>query len=214
MLTAFIDYIYNNPTEVSFLLFQHIELTLCSAMAAALIAIPFGIFATRVEKLGKVLLAISNLGQTIPSLAILGLVIPILGIGFLPSVFALILRALLPIFLNTYVGIHSVDKFTIESARGMGMHDLQILFHLELPLALPVIFAGIRTVMVQNVAIATLAAFIGAGGLGDLILQGLAMMDSGRLLAGAIPAAVLAIFLEFTMSKIEKVVIPRGLQVG
>ena len=212
LLTEFIDYVIQNPAQLGMLIRQHLALTFWSVIIAGALAIPFGIVATRIQKLGSLLLTIANLGQTIPSIAVLGLVIPFLGIGFVPAVFAFILRALLPIFLNTYVGVREVDAATTEAARGLGMRDLQVLLHVELPLASPVILAGIRTTAVQTVAIATFAAFIGAGGLGDLILQGLAMMDTGRLLAGGIPVAILAILMEIGLGWFEKWITPKGLR--
>jgi osmoprotectant transport system permease protein len=212
LLTAFLDYVIQNPVQLGILMRQHLEMTFWPIVIAGVLAIPFGIVATRIRGRGNMLLTIANLGQTIPSIAILGLVIPFLGIGFVPAVFAFTLRALLPIFLNTYIGVRDVDPATIEAARGLGMRDLQVLLYVELPLASQLIIAGIRTATVQNVAIVTLGAFIGAGGLGNLILQGLAMMDPGRLLAGAIPAAGLAILLEIGLGWFEKSITPKGLR--
>ena len=131
---------------------------------------------------------------------------------FRSSLFALFLRAILPILLNTYVGIKGVDHAVIEAARGMGMKDSQILLQVEIPLMVPVMLAGVRTATVQAVSLATLAAFIGGGGLGDLIQQGIMMVDSSLLLAGAIPTAILAFLADFIIGRIQYFVTPRGLR--
>jgi osmoprotectant transport system permease protein len=212
VLQEFWRYVAAHPDELRRLVGQHLELTLGSTGIAALVAIPAGIVATRMSRLGAGLLTLANLGQTVPSIAVLGLVIPVLGIGFVPALFALVLRGLLPIFLNTYVGVRAVDPAIREAALGVGMRSRDVLWQVELPLATPLILAGVRTVVVQNVAVATLAAFIGAGGLGDLILRGLAMLDAGLLLAGAVPAAGLAIGLELGLGWLEAALRPRGLR--
>lgn len=185
------------------LAWQHVVLTWSALAIAVALGVATGIVATRAERLGAVLLAGANVAQAVPSIAVLGLVIPLLGIGFVPAVFALVLRALLPVFLNTYLGIRGVDRAVVEAARGVGMRDHEALVMIELPLAAPVMIAGIRTAAVEGVAIATLAAFIGAGGLGDLILQGIALLDTPRLLAGAIPAALLAMAMELLFGILE-----------
>lgn len=185
------------------LAWQHVVLTWSALAIAVALGVATGIVATRAERLGAVLLAGANVAQAVPSIAVLGLVIPLLGIGFVPAVFALVLRALLPVFLNTYLGIRGIDRAVVEAARGVGMRDHEALVMIELPLAAPVMIAGIRTAAVEGVAIATLAAFIGAGGLGDLILQGIALLDTPRLLAGAIPAALLAMAMELLFGILE-----------
>jgi osmoprotectant transport system permease protein len=200
---AFLDFVADNRDTIAALTWQHVELTASAVLLATVMAFAAGIVATRLERLGAVLRTVANLGQTIPSIAVLGLVIPLLGIGFVPAIFALTLRALLPIFLNTYLGIRGVDPAIIESARGVGLRDREILWMVELPLAAPIIIAGIRTAAVESVAVATLAAFIGAGGLGDLILQGIALLDTPRLLAGAIPAALMAVAFELSLAWLE-----------
>jgi osmoprotectant transport system permease protein len=212
MVQEFWRYVAAHPDELRRLVGQHLELTLGSTGIAAFVAIPAGIVATRMPGLGAGLLTLANLGQTVPSIAVLGLVIPVLGIGFVPALFALVLRGLLPIFLNTYVGVQAVDPAIREAALGVGMRSRDVLWQVELPLATPLVLAGVRTVVVQNVAVATLAAFIGAGGLGDLILRGLAMLDAGLLLAGAVPAAGLAIGLELGLGWLEAALRPRGLR--
>jgi len=150
--------------------------------------------------------------QTIPSLAMLGFMIPIFGIGLKTAIAALFLYSLLPIIRNTYTGIKEVDKSTTEAARGMGLTSRQILFKVELPLSLSMIMAGIRTAAVINVGTATLAAFIGSGGLGDFIFLGITRGIDALVLLGAIPAAILAIILEVLLGALERWTTPRGLK--
>lgn len=213
-LSDTVTYIQEHQEQFLELLRQHLELTLLSVLLGVLIAVPLAILASRVEVLAKPMTWLAAIGQTIPSLAILGLTLPFLGIGFQPALFALTIRAILPIFLNAYVGIRNADRSIVDAARGMGTSDLQLLTMVELPLASPVIFAGVQTATVQNIGLATLAAFIGGGGFGDLILQGLGLVDTPVLLAGAIPVALLAMIAEVTMSRLRRLIVPAGLRVG
>lgn len=192
---------------------QHILLSVIALFWAIVIAVPTGILLTRFRFLAGPVLALASVLQTIPSLALLGFMIPLLGIGPLPAVIAMVIYALLPIMRNTYTGILDVDKSLLEAGRGMGMTRAQMLRMVELPMARPVIFAGIRTATVMTIGVATLAAFIGAGGLGDLILRGIAMVDSGIILAGAIPAALLAILFDALLAWVDWGVTPKGLRV-
>lgn len=208
-----VDYIQDNWDKFRELLIQHVELTLYSVLLGILIALPLAVLASRIGLLAKPLTWLAAIGQTIPSLAILALMLPFLGIGFRPALFALTIRAILPIFLNAYVGIRNVDRAVVDAARGMGTNNAQLLLMVELPLASPVLFAGIQTATVQNIGLATLAAFIGGGGLGDLILQGLALVDYPVLLAGAVPIAALAMATEIGMGWLRRLVVPNGLQV-
>ena len=208
----FIPWILDNQERFLILLGQHIQLVAVAVLLGVLIAVPLGILASRIAVLAGPMTWIAGVGQTVPSLAILGLALPIMGIGFVPSVFALTIRALMPIFINTYVGINSADRNVIDAATGMGANSTQRLLFAELPLASPVIFTGIRTAAVQTVGLATLAAFIGGGGLGDLILQGLALVDVPILLAGAVPVAVLAIGADTVLSRVFRLAIPIGLR--
>ncbi len=210
----FVAYILGHQQVFFNLLSQHIQLTVVSVLLGILLAIPLAVLASRLSVLAGPMTWLAGAGQTIPSLAILGLALPLMGIGFLPSLIALTIRAVLPIFLNTYVGISGADRAMVDAARGMGMSGPQRLLLVELPLATPVIFAGIQTAIVQNVGIATLAAFIGGGGLGDLILQGLSMVDPAVLLAGAIPIAVLAMAADMGMGYLSRIIVPAGLQPG
>ena len=208
----FLEFIYINRFEILEQTIEHLGLTLISLGIALLISIPLGIFITRCKKIREIIFGIIGVIQTIPSIALLGFLIPLVGIGPTPAIIALFLYALLPIVRNTTIGIEEVDPSVKEAARGLGMSDLQMLFMVELPLATPVIFAGIRTAAVLNVAIATICAYIGAGGLGKFIFRGIALNNTDMILAGAIPAALLAITLDFLLGilqkKIKKIIRP------
>ncbi|MDD2235223.1 MAG: ABC transporter permease [Desulfitobacteriaceae bacterium] len=194
-------------------LVQHIQLVLFSMLIAIVIGVLLGILITRVKSLEGPVLGGAGILQTIPSLALLGFMLPLFGIGIKTAVAALFLYSLFPIIRNTYTGIKDVDKATIEAAKGMGMTDFQILFKVQLPLALTVMMAGIRTATVINVGTATLAAFIGAGGLGDFIFLGISRSLDALVLIGAFPAALLALLIDWLLGKLEKATTPRGLKV-
>jgi osmoprotectant transport system permease protein len=183
---------------------DHIGLTFTSLLIAISIGIPLGIFISNKKKWAGSVLGIAGVLQTIPSIALLGIMIPLLGIGAKPAIVALFLYALLPIIRNTYTGISGVNTAVIEAAKGMGMSQRQILMKVLLPLSMPVILAGIRTATVINVGVATLAAYIAAGGLGEFIFGGIALNNTNMILAGAIPAALLAITLDFLLSKVQR----------
>lgn len=204
--------------EIARLTWEHVQMTVISVGAAVLFSVPAGIFLTRSRRLAPPFLGFASMIQTVPSLALFGLVIPlfmVIGlpiIGLVPALFALFLYALLPILRNTYTGIRQVDPVMIETAAGIGMTDRQILWKIELPLSLPVIMAGIRTSTVISVGVATLAALIGAGGLGELIFRGLRTINYKVMLAGAVPAAVLALCLDFLLARVEAALTPRGME--
>ena len=183
---------------------QHIGLTFISLFIAVLIGLPLGIFITRKKQFSGAILGVAGVLQTIPSIALLGFMIPVLGIGAKPAIVALLLYALLPIIRNTYTGITGVDAAVKEAAMAMGMNKWQVLFKVELPLAMPVIFAGIRTATVITVGVATLASYIAAGGLGEFIFGGISLNNTNMILAGAIPAALLAILFDFLLSRVQK----------
>ncbi|MBS0000446.1 MAG: ABC transporter permease subunit, partial [Cyclobacteriaceae bacterium] len=192
---------------------RHIFLTLMATFMAVLVGIPLGIFITRKRKMAGIILGFANIVQTIPSLAILGFMIPLFGIGLKPAIAALFLYGLLPIVRNTHTGIITIDRQLIESGTSMGLKNWQLLHMLELPLATGVIMAGIRTSLVINIGTATLAAFIGAGGLGDFIITGITLNDHKLIMKGAVPAAILALTADFILGKLEKKIQPRGLGV-
>ncbi|RLQ96154.1 ABC transporter permease [Falsibacillus albus] len=193
-------------------LVQHLYLSFVSILIAIVISLPLGIFISRQEKVAEVFIGITAIFQTIPSLALFGFLVPLIGIGDATAIIALTIYALLPILRNTYTGIVGVDQAIIEAGRGMGMTNGQILRKIELPLSLPVMMAGIRTATVLTVGVATLATFVGAGGLGDIIYRGLSTYNNYLVLAGALPAALLAILFDFILRMIEKATTPKGLK--
>jgi osmoprotectant transport system permease protein len=206
-----IEFFVKNHTEVLALTLEHLLLVAMATGTAAAIGIPVGILLTRRPALSKPVLAIANVLQTIPSLALFGFLIPLLGsygIGRVPAIIALFLYSLLPIIRNTFTGISNVASSVREVARGMGMTDYQVLTQVELPLALSVIIAGVRVATVIAVGTATIAAAIGAGGLGMYIFRGLRMNDNTLILAGAVPAAIMALGADFMLGLIEKLLTP------
>ncbi len=186
----------------------HIGLTLLSLLLALLAGVPLGIGIARRPRLAGAVLGVAGVLQTVPSIALLGFLIPLLGIGVVPALVALFLYGLLPIVRNTFVGITEVSPAIRESARGVGMTDRQILWNVELPLALPVLFAGIRTAAVINVGVATLAAYVAAGGLGEFIFGGIALSNVTMMLAGAIPAALLAVGFDTGLARLQRLMKP------
>jgi osmoprotectant transport system permease protein len=201
------QFLMNHRQEALSLTLGHIYLVGISMLLAALIGIPLGILITRRRAPRRWVLGGANVIQTVPSLALFGFLIPVPligGIGKSTAIVALTLYALLPIIRNTYVGITGVDPAILEAARGMGMTDWQLLRKVELPLAMSVILAGLRVATVISVGIATIAAAIGAGGLGVYIFRGLAMVNNQVILAGAIPAAILAIVADFSLGWAER----------
>ncbi len=190
---SFIDFLQQESGKILEQTLQHIGLTFISLLIAVVIGVPLGIVISRKPKMAAAVLGFAGILQTIPSIALLGFMIPLLGIGPAPAIVALFLYALLPIVRNTYTGITQVDPAIIEAATGIGMSPRQLLFKVQIPLAMPVLLAGIRTATVINVGVATLAAYIAAGGLGEFIFGGIALNNTNMILAGAIPAALLAI---------------------
>ena len=171
---------------------------------------PLGVALTRAPAAAAYVIGAANVLRTIPSLALLVLMLPLVGTGYLPSVIALTLYGVPAILLNTYAGLRSVDPAVVDAARGQGLSDRQIVRRIEVPLALPVVFAGIRTAAVQIVAAATLAAFVGGGGLGELIFTGIDLMEPSMLLAGAIPTAILAVIIDLLVGQCQYWLVPRG----
>jgi osmoprotectant transport system permease protein len=182
----------------------HVGLTFTALLIAVLIGLPLDIAIARKQKFAAPVLGFAGVLQTIPSIALLGFLIPLLGIGALPAITALFLYALLPIIRNTYTGIKEVDAAVVDAAKGIGMTSGQILLKVQMPLAMPVILAGIRTATVISVGVATLAAYIAAGGLGEFIFGGIALNNTNMILAGAIPAALLAILFDFLLSLVQR----------
>ena len=203
-----LQYVISQKTQILDLLVQHI---ITAIGIAILIGVPLGILVSRVKFLRKPILGFVNLVQAVPSMALLGLLIPILGIGSTPAIFMVVVYSLLPIVKNTYTGISGIDPVVLESAKGIGLTKNQSLFKIQLPLALPIIMSGIRISAVTAVGLMTLAAFIGAGGLGYLVFSGVQTVNNNMILAGAIPACILALIVDFIFGKIEVAVTPKGL---
>lgn len=212
MFADMMDYIINRSQDFTLALGQHLKITFMALGISIVLGLALGILGSRVSWLRDALLTAGKIGRTIPSLAILALALPLLGIGTPPTLVALGFIGTLPVLLNTTIGIEQVDPDTREAARGMGMRDHQVLLKLELPMALPIIMAGVRTAAVVVVASATLAAFIGGGGLGDLILRGHALSRDHIMLAGALPATLLAFYFEETFGRLEVWATPKGLK--
>lgn len=207
------EYILVNQDRVLKNLFIHIQLSTLALVVAIAIAVPVGVILTRYRHAAFYVINAAALGRTIPGLAILALLLPIMGIGFWPALVALTLIAMPPILTNTYVGLTEVDEDSVEAARGMGMNTWELIRKIELPLVVPVVFTGIRTSAVQVFSSATLAAFIGGGGLGDFIMAGIAMNQNHLLLVGAIPVAVGALMTDWAFGGIERLLTPKGMRV-
>lgn len=207
-IQTFLSYVNQNSPEIWTRVEEHLQLTLLAVCSAVLIGVPLGILISYVKTLKKPVIGIANVVQAVPSLALLGFLIPWLGIGQLPAVFMVIIYSLLPIVKNTTTGIDSISAEMTEAAKGIGMTQLQILFKVKLPLALPVIMAGVRISAVTAVGLVTIAAFIGAGGLGYLVYSGIRTVNNYLILAGAIPACIMALAIDFIAALIEKAVTP------
>ncbi|MCH3963239.1 MAG: ABC transporter permease subunit [Clostridium sp.] len=203
-IVEFFNFVANRSEEILKLFFQHIELTLLAVVIAVLIGVPLGILIEKNKKISSIIIGIANIIQAIPSLALLGFLIPVIGIGSKPAVVMVILYSLLPIIKNTYTGLVGINPNIIEAAEGMGMTEPQILKIVKLPLALPVIMAGIRISAVTAVGLMTIAAFVGAGGLGYMVFTGVQSVNNDMILSGAIPACILALIIDFSIGSIEK----------
>lgn len=193
------------PTILEYTM-QHIFLSFVAIVFAMIVTIPLAIYMTKMknQKVKNAIFQVANLLQTIPTIAMLAIMIPILGIGFKPAVTALFLYALLPLLRNTYSGIESIDPGIIEAARGMGFNTMQRILKIELPVAMPYIMSGIRTTSVYVISWTTLAAVIGAGGLGDLVIGGIGFNNINMIFTGTILAIFIALLLDFILGKVEK----------
>jgi osmoprotectant transport system permease protein len=209
---SFLQFMLQNRAQVFELTLEHLWLVGFSTLLAVLIGVPLGILIAHRPPFNKPVLASANIIQTVPSLALFGFLLPVPWLGDRAdrlAIVALTLYALLPILRNTYTGIRGIDPAVMESGRGMGMTEAQLLLQVELPLAVSVILSGIRTAVVISVGLATIAAAIGAGGLGEFIFRGLAMVDNRVILAGAVPAAILALLADFCIGWLERRLQPR-----
>jgi len=208
----FWNFIAQNRNQIADLTLEHLWLVGVATLLAVAIGIPLGIVITRKPRLQRPVIAAANIIQTIPSLALFGFLLPAPWIGERAgrlAILALMLYALLPLIRSTFTGIKGVDRAVIEAARGMGLTDRQLLFQVELPLAASVILAGVRVGIVTSIGLATIAAAIGAGGLGELIFRGLAMVNNAVILAGAIPAALMALAADTLLGWLENRLAPQ-----
>jgi osmoprotectant transport system permease protein len=207
----FWNFVAQNRLEIADLTLEHLWMVGVSTLLAVVVGIPLGVLITRRPALHKPVIAAANIIQTIPSLALFGFLLPAPWIGERASrlaILALMLYALLPMIRNTYAGITGVDRAVIQAARGMGLTEWQLLFKVQLPLAASVILAGVRVATVISIGLATIAAAIGAGGLGELIFRGLAMVNNSVILAGAVPAALMALAADVLLGFLEKRLAP------
>ena len=213
-INSFIKFVIDRKSEITGLLMQHIQLTIFSILIAVAIAIPLGILIVRYRKLAGPVIGFTNIVQSIPSLALLGFLIPVLGIGSKPAIIMVVMYSLLPIVKSTYTGLTNIDPSLIEAGKGMGLTETQVLLKVRFPLAMPIIMSGVRISSVTAVGLMTIAAFIGAGGLGYLVYSGVSTVNNNMILAGAIPACFLAIFLDIIIGKVEDIVVPIGIRIN
>ena len=203
-ISNFGSLVVSSKQEVLSLLIQHIYLSAAAIILAALIAIPGGILISRVEILGGPLIAIAGVLYNIPSLALFGLLVPFFGIGSVTALIALCVYAILPLLRNTYIGLTEVDPAIVEAAKGMGVNNRQLLWRVQLPLALPVIMTALRQVVVMTIGVTAIAAFVGAGGLGILVFRGRAMMDTPMIVYSTLLIAILAVMSDRSLGFLEQ----------
>lgn len=207
-----IEYCIKNIGLILKLTVEHIEITLIAVSISTVIGVAIGIYITRHQRAAAAVIGVAGVLYTIPSLALFGMLIPFIGIGLKPTLIALILYSQLALVRNTFVGIVHIDPSIREAGKGMGMSNWQFLRMVEIPVALPVIMAGIRTAAVMNIGTATIAAYIGAGGLGWLIFRGIASVNSEQIIAGAVPVILLAVGVDYLFILLERVLTPAGLR--
>lgn len=211
--TAAGDFLVNNKQEILVKIWEQFYISMSALLLGIIVAVPVGVLLSKTEKVAKVVMGITSVLQTLPSLAILALMIPILGVGKIPAIVALFIYTLLPILNNTFIGMQSVNKDLRGAGMSMGMTKFQSIYLVEFPLAIPVIMAGIRLSAVYAVSWATLASYIGAGGLGDFIFNGLNLYQPEFIIGGAVFVTILALLIDFILSKVEKIATPKGLRV-
>lgn len=207
MMTFFSDY----GTQLLFKTWEHLYISLIAILLGIIVAVPLGILLTRTPRFADKFMSIVGIVQTFPTLAVLAFFIPLFGIGKVPAIIALFLYSLLPILRNTYTGVQSLNKDLLEAGRGMGMTMWERISMVEFPLAIPVIMAGIRVSTVYLIGWATLAAYVGAGGLGDFIFDGLNLFKTEFILAGAIPTTILAMLTDYFLGRVETKLTPKGI---
>jgi osmoprotectant transport system permease protein len=204
-----LNYILQNSTVLAEKIGEHFLISILALSIGAAIAVPAGILLTRYKRLSQAVLSFCSVLQTVPSLALLAIMVPFFGVGKLPAVIALIIYSLLPILRNTYLGMNSVDKNVIDASKGMGMTSGQIIARVQIPLAFPVIMSGIRLSSVYMVAWATLASYIGGGGLGDFIFMGLNNFNFYAIVAGTVPVTLMALLFDGALGALEHKFTPK-----
>ncbi|WP_439846832.1 choline ABC transporter permease OpuBB [Bacillus subtilis] len=207
-----VQFLQTNGGELLYKTYEHITISLIAVILGVLVAVPLGVVLTRMKKGAGTIIGIVNIIQTLPSLAILAFFIPPLGVGKVPAIVALFFYSVLPILRNTYTGIRGVNKNLLESGKGIGMTPTEQVRLVELPLAAPVIMAGIRTSTIYLIGWATLASFIGGGGLGDYIFIGLNLYQPEYIIGGAVPVTILAIVIDYVLAVAERKLTPAGMQ--
>lgn len=190
---------------------QQVYISAISLGLGIIVAVPLSVVLMKFKRIAKVVIAIASMLQTIPALALLAIMIPFFGVGKVPAIIALFLYSLMPILRNTYVGLTDVNQDTIDSARGLGMTNMQLILKVDIPLAMPVIMAGIRLSAIYVIAWATLASYIGAGGLGDFIFNGLSLYQTDLIFGGTIPVIILALLTDYLLGKLERKLTPKGI---
>ncbi|GEQ05876.1 ABC transporter permease [Staphylococcus gallinarum] len=193
---------------------EHFYISIITLLIAIVVAVPIGILLSKLKRTSNIVLTIAGVLQTIPTLAVLAVMIPIFGVGKMPAIVALFLYVLLPILNNTVIGVQNIDKNIKEAGTSMGMTRFQLMKDVELPLALPLILGGIRLSSVYVISWATLASYVGAGGLGDFVFNGLNLYDPMMIVSAAILVTLLALVVDFVLSRIEKWAVPKGLKVS
>jgi osmoprotectant transport system permease protein len=211
-MNAIIQFLSANGSELLFKIWEHLYISLIAALLGVLVAVPLGILLTRTPRGADYVMGILGIIQTVPSFAILAFFIPIFGVGKLPAIIALFVYSVLPIIRNTYTGVKGVNRSLLEAGVGMGMTDWERIRYVEFPLAVPIIMAGIRISTVYLIGWATLASYIGAGGLGDYIFSGLNLYQPEFIIAGAVPVTLLALLVDLLLGRIEDWVTPKGMR--
>jgi len=203
------SFLMENYSKLIYKSLEHLGISALALALGIIVAVPIGILLTRTKKISNIVIGIASVLQTVPSLALLAIMIPIFGVGKLPAIIALFIYSLLPILRNTYLGISGVDENIVDAAKGMGFTSMQSLIKVEIPLAAPVIMSGIRLSGVYVISWATLASYVGAGGLGDFIFTGLNNGIANMIIMGTIPVSILAILTDLLLGKVEKLVTPK-----
>ncbi|MCO6216716.1 ABC transporter permease [Staphylococcus epidermidis] len=193
---------------------EHFYISMFALLLAIVVAVPLGILLSKTQRTANVILTVAGVLQTIPTLAVLAIMIPIFGVGKTPAIVALFIYVLLPILNNTVLGVKNIDKNVIQAGQSMGMTKFQLMKDVEMPLALPLIISGIRLSSVYVISWATLASYVGAGGLGDLVFNGLNLYQPPMIISAAIVVTLLALVIDFILSLVEKWVVPKGLKVS